>query len=130
MSQLFGIPLTLGYEQRCKQLVGHNIALWDVLASCQREGSLDSNIKTNSIVTNNFNDFFSKQDKIAAVFFNGAKAEKEYVKQVVSHLYKQHAHIEYQRLPSTSPAMALMSYEQKATHWFVIKKILDAGINR
>jgi len=124
MSQFFCISLTVDYEQRCKQLVAHNIALWDVLASCQREGSLDSNIKTNSIVTNNFNDFFSRQDKITAVFFNGTKAEKEYLKHVIPRLDKQYSQIKYQRLPSTSPAMASMSYEQKTTHWSIVKKIL------
>ncbi len=123
MSQLFGISLTLSYEQRCKQLVLGNIALWDVLARCQRKGSLDSNIINDSIVTNNFNDFFNTQHKITTVFFNGAKAEKEYVKLVIPHLNEQHTHIQYQRLPSTSPAMASMSYEQKAAQWSIIKGV-------
>jgi len=126
MSQLFGVSLALDYQQRCKQLVLYNIALWDVLARCQRKGSLDSNIINNSIVTNNFNDFFNIQNKVTAVFFNGAKSEKEYVKQVIPHLKKQHAHIQYQRLPSTSPAMASISFEQKTTHWSIIKEVLYA----
>ena len=124
MSQLFSIPLELEYEQRCSQLIRNNIALWDVLASCQRTGSLDSNISSNSIVTNDFNTFLHDHNDIVYVFFNGTKAEKEYVKRVIPSLDEVHVHIQYQRLPSTSPAMASITLEQKIDHWSIVKKVL------
>ncbi len=127
MSQLFSISLNLNYEQRCKQLIHYNMALWDVMAHCQRTGSLDTNIKNKSIRTQNFNDFFHLHNKINAVFFNGTKAEKEYNKRVAPHLDPQHAHLQYQRLPSTSPAMATLSHEQKAIQWSIVKQVLYAS---
>ena len=45
MQQLFGISLELTYQQRCQLLTTQGIALWDVIAHCERPGSLDSAIK-------------------------------------------------------------------------------------
>jgi TDG/mug DNA glycosylase family protein len=72
--------------------------------------SLDSGIENASIVPNDFAAFFSSHPKIARVYFNGAKAEKYYRKHVLRP-------IAYERLPSTSPVNASMSYDRKLAAW-------------
>ena len=83
MADIVGFERTLTYRQRTSILQQAGIALWDVLYSCRRPGSLDSKIETSSIVTNDFNTFFTNHPRIRIIFFNGAKAEQEFRKRVV-----------------------------------------------
>lgn len=105
------------YVQRRALLLKNNIAVWDVLQSCDREGSLDSAIKVDSVSVNNFNDFFLTQKCIKTVFFNGAMAEKTYSKYVLPGLQSSFSEIDYHKLPSTSPAHAAMTIQQKTECW-------------
>jgi len=118
MSELLGTDPDSPYEQRTQALKSARIALWDVLRSCRRKGSLDSNIDHESLVPNDFAAFFLNHPQITRVFFNGAKAEQCYRKhmQPVTGIES----IEYLRLPSTSPANASFSYERKLDAWRVI----------
>jgi hypoxanthine-DNA glycosylase len=120
MFELFGSNEIFNYEQRKQLLLDNNIAAWDVLKSCYREGSLDSDIDNSTIEANDFNSFFKKHAKITAVFFNGTKAEQLFKKEVLNNL-KQHQHLKYYKLPSTSPAHAAMSKEEKLLKWKLIK---------
>ncbi|MBT8129110.1 MAG: DNA-deoxyinosine glycosylase [Gammaproteobacteria bacterium] len=114
----------LDYEQRKSLLLENRIALWDVLNTCQRKGSLDSSIRNETTIVNDFNTFFKDHSGIEAVYFNGALAQQEYRKQVLPKLDKKFASIEQQRLPSTSPAMASLTREQKLRQWKTILKYL------
>lgn len=116
IGDLLGAGPDLPYESRIRILKSHGIAVWDVLASCTRTSSLDSDIDQGSIVTNDFESFFLAHPDITAVFFNGAIAEKYFHRCVQSLPCSLH----YQRLPSTSPAHAAMSYQQKLRAWAVI----------
>ena len=116
---VLGLDPTDAYEKRKAALVRHKIAVWDVLASCVREGSLDSDIDDSSIVANDFAAFFNSHPHVARVCFNGAKAESVYRKHVLPHLAAERA-VQYVRLPSTSPAHAGMRLEAKAEAWRVI----------
>ena len=118
MGELLGTDPGSPYEQRIQALKSARIALWDVLYSCRRKGSLDSNIDHESLVPNDFAAFFLNHPQITRVFFNGAKAEQCYRKhmQPVTGIES----IEYLRLPSTSPANASFSYERKLDAWRVI----------
>lgn len=90
------------YDDRLQILRKHRIALWDVLASCEREGSLDSAISDEQ--SNDFAAFFQEFPKIKKICFNGGKAHqafKKYHKALLADL-----HIEAIALPSTSPANA------------------------
>jgi hypoxanthine-DNA glycosylase len=115
MAELLGFDPGIAYEARLHELKTARIALWDVLQSCTRVGSLDAKIDTGSITVNDFQGFFATHDKIRAVLFNGAKAEsayRQYVRPNVSAIP-----LSYQRLPSTSPAHAALSYQQKLQAW-------------
>jgi hypoxanthine-DNA glycosylase len=75
MSQLLQMDPRAPYEDRVRLVKNAGIAVWDVLQSCIREGSLDSNIERDTLVANDFHAFFRAHKKITHVFFNGAKAE-------------------------------------------------------
>ena len=119
ISLLSGVH-NLEYEQRKALLLQNRIALWDVLNTCQRKGSLDSSIRNETVVVNDFGSFYSEHPKIRSVFFNGARAQQEYNKRVLPALDQKFCGISYMRLPSTSPAMASLSREQKLKAWRII----------
>jgi len=117
MQQILNVDKIESYAERLKLLQQHRIALWDVMQNCVREGSLDSAIKSSSVVANNFLNFFQSNNNIQSVFFNGARAEQEYRKHVLPDVKSFFPDMKYTRLPSTSPAMASMNREQKLVIW-------------
>ncbi len=124
IENLFCDQSTLTYTQRKHLLTENKIALWDVLKSCQRPGSLDSSIVASSIIVNDFSTFFSNNTDIKNVFFNGATAEKEFHRWVMPTLSPKQKKLSILRLPSTSPAMASMSKNEKLRQWEIVKKTL------
>ena len=122
MATLFEFEYEEIYEERVRRLKNNNIALWDVMQACERQGSLDSAIIDNTIAENDFESFYRSHPHISHVFFNGTKAEKEYFKRVRPKLSIEDKGIEYTRLPSTSPAMARLSFDEKLLEWSNIKK--------
>ncbi|MEO8343909.1 MAG: DNA-deoxyinosine glycosylase [Gallionella sp.] len=115
MGELVGAYPELPYEDRLKILRSRGIALWDVLGSCVRKSSLDAHIEMDSAVPGDFKSFFRQHPHITEVFFNGTKAEQCFLKYVLPTL--KPTSLRYQRLPSTSPANAGISYEQKLLAW-------------
>lgn len=115
IGEITGSIPSLSYQRRTELLKSAGIALWDVLASCKRQSSMDADIDENSIHPNDFESFFLTHRHITRVFFNGAMAEKCYRKHVLPRL--ESLPLNYQRLPSTSPANASMPYEQKLNVW-------------
>jgi TDG/mug DNA glycosylase family protein len=113
MGELVGAHPHLSYEERLHKLTSSHITLWDALASCERESSLDTHIRNET--ANDFATFFAQHPHITHVFFNGAKAEQSFNKFV---LKKQKLPpLNFQRLPSTSPAHAGMQYAEKMKVW-------------
>ena len=121
MGELVGAAPALPYKARIQKLKSAGIALWDVLASCRRHSSMDSDIEADSICPNDFESFFRKHPHITHVFFNGTMAEQCFHKYV--RYLPDNRPLHYQRLPSTSPANASMSYKQKLNAWRVILSI-------
>lgn len=121
MAALLGFDAAATYAERAEALIRNKIALWDVLAACVREGSLDSAIDERSIVANDFSAFFRSHPKVQRVCFNGAKAEAVYRKHVLPQLKTKRV-IEYLRLPSTSPAHAGMRLADKLELWKAVKE--------
>ena len=119
MGELVGAGPERAYEERLSFLKSSGIALWDVLASCERkESSLDSCIKNES--ANDFAEFFTQYPHITKVFFNGSKAEQSFNKLVQKNNMQTLPSLKFHRLPSTSPAHAGMRYEEKLQAWRVI----------
>ena len=94
-------------------LLSHGVALWDVIASCDIQGSADStitNVKVNDLK------LILDRAPIKKIFVNGRKAES---------LYKQYIEPVLQRpacyLPSTSPANAATKLPQLVEKWQIIR---------
>jgi len=108
---IFGFDALAPYEGRVAALTGHGVAVWDVLRSCRRVGSLDSAVEPDSMVANDFGQLFERHPQITRVFFNGAAAEKNF-----NRLVRVTPDLRYRRLPSTSPAQT-MRYADKLAAW-------------
>ena len=91
-------PYSDDYSKKKDLLLRHHIALWDVLASCEREGSLDSNITDE--VPNPIGQLLTDYPSIRYILFNGGKAYQSF-KKYFPDLLEQ---IAWQQMPSTSPA--------------------------
>lgn len=122
MESLFSIRRDLPYSQRLKALNNVGIGLWDVFAECEREGSLDSAIRQQTARCNDFAALFAQHPAIAHVFFNGQTAAVAFERYVLAqHEQSPVRHV----LPSTSPANATMSFDQKRQAWQKIRQVLD-----
>ena len=121
MGELFGFDHRADYDLRISEIRKLPIILWDSLQSCHRPGSLDSSIAIESARANDFPSLLKRFSEVRAIFFNGATSEKYFRRLALSKLPAA-AGIELVRLPSTSPANAGMSFEQKLTAW---RRLLD-----
>ena len=125
MEDLFAVPMTAHYADRVSALLNAGIAVWDVLQSCERAGSLDADIVDVGSQVNDFMAFLQDYPDIAYVFFNGHKAEQVFRRQVLTQLPASViSGIRCQRLPSTSPAHAGMSYAEKLQHWQALRLVM------
>jgi TDG/mug DNA glycosylase family protein len=95
----------------CKQ---SGILLWDVLSSCERQGSLDSAIKQPE--ANDFEALFKNYPNLKVVLFNGKAAQNLFEKQVMKK-QKLPDDLIFFSLPSTSPANAQLTFENKRVLW-------------
>ena len=103
------------YENKKSLLLKNKIALWDVIADCERQGSLDSNIKEENV--NDFISLLKNYPRITKIFFNGKKAYTSFRKNVGF----SNPSIEYIGLPSTSPANTI-GINEKIKLW---RKIVE-----
>ncbi len=115
------------YAIRTARLREGGIALWDVMHSCVRETSLDSDIEETSIIANPFGDFLDDHPQIHTICFNGAKAAAAWRRHVLPQLPRA-GDIVYHRLPSTSPANASIRYAAKFEAWRAV--LATAGARR
>jgi hypoxanthine-DNA glycosylase len=109
LSALLGEELvSLSYAQRLRQLREHGLGLWDVIAECRREGSLDSAIRDAR-----YNDLASLRQRapqLLAVAHNGGQSARAMPATAALGLAVH-------RLPSSSPAHASWSFERKLAAW-------------
>jgi hypoxanthine-DNA glycosylase len=110
----------LAYEKRLEILVDHKIALWDVINTCRRKGSLDADIS--DVVVNDLTGFMNEHPSVQAIFCNGRKSEQLFERYAVPLLGDRAAQLELRYLPSSSPAHASMTKQVKAEKWCVIRK--------
>lgn len=114
MGELFGAGLDKSYAERCRILCAHGVAVWDVLQSCVRAGSLDADITDET--PNDFPAFFAAHPHITHVFLNGGKAAASFRKYIRDYPPS----VTVMALPSTSPAHAGMAQAEKLKRWAVI----------
>jgi hypoxanthine-DNA glycosylase len=103
------------YASRCRSLRERGIAVWDVLSSSVRPGSLDADIDMTSAVANDFGAFLSAHGHIRLVCFNGRQAQAMFRRLVQPGLSGQP--LEFALLPSTSPAHASLTIAEKLERW-------------
>lgn len=115
MAPLLQIQSDAPYHQKLAALRSSPFALWDVLKSCKRTGSLDSSIEADTQKINDFQTLFTQHPAITHIFFNGGKAETCFKRYVLS--ANSLTHMKLSRLPSTSPANARLPFEDKAEIW-------------
>ncbi len=118
MGDLLGAGPALPYEQRLHKLTAAGIALWDVIAACERYGSLDADIVAGSVQANDFVAFFATHPGIERIYFNGTAAEAAFLRHVLPTLGE--CRPQRHRLPSTSPAHAARGYAEKLSAWSVL----------
>jgi len=116
VGSICGFDAEMPYARRIAALRAAGIAVWDVVASCVRAGSLDSSIDERSIVPNPFAGFLDTHLRIERVCFNGRRAEAAW-RRHVRHELPVMRELEYRLLPSTSPAHAGLSYQRKLRAW-------------
>ncbi len=119
MEELFAIPKDLPYAERTLRLTRENIALWDVIRGCTREGSADSRIRHH--VTNDIAGFVCLHPTLRLIALNGSTTGRLY------HRLTEVAGLNSVTLPSTSPAHAAMLFSEKVRAWEIVKTatILD-----
>jgi hypoxanthine-DNA glycosylase len=115
MGALFGFAPESPYNERADALRAAGVALWDVLDTCIRPGSLDSAIRLETAGINDFPHFLASHPGIRHLFFNGATAESIFRRRVLPELAGMPLHLT--RLPSTSPANAGLSFAEKLAAW-------------
>jgi len=109
LGALWQLPLpTMAYRERVAALLSHGLGVWDVYGTCDREGSLDANIRNAEV-----NDFAWVQRAcplLQAVAHNGGESFRHarHTEQLGLPVYK---------LPSTSAANASWSFDRKLSAW-------------
>lgn len=112
LGAIWGIDLkAMAYPQRLAELRRRGLALWDVYASCRREGSLDSAIE--AAVPNDLASLRERCPRLEAVAHNGGESAR--FMRVTRTLG-----LPVHRLPSTSPANASWSFERKRAAWLAV----------
>ena len=101
----------LDYQQKLKILLQNNIALWDTIKSCKRDGSLDSDIQNET--PNDIYGLLKKFPKLKTICLNGNKSYSTFKKYFPDLLEKYSCH----KMPSTSPANAKYSLDTLIKDW-------------
>jgi len=112
----FAQPTRDDYAARCEWLLARGLGLWDVYASCERQGSLDARIR--HPVCNDFAALEKRCPQLSAVAHNGSES------------YKHACRLESlgwqtYKLPSTSAANAAWSLERKVAAWRAAMQAVD-----
>ena len=112
LAEIFCCELPSSNENKKALLLRNHIALWDVIASCDIEGSDDSSIR--NVVPNDLR-IITKTADIKRIFTNGGTADKLYRRYLL-----QQTGLAATRLPSTSPANAGSNLERLSKAWEIV----------
>ena len=118
MESLLGIPAQSDYEEKIHLLNDAGVGLWDVIASCKREGSLDAGIDVSSEIYNEFEDSLRSRFRVSRICCNGLKAYDSFMRRIMPNLPGDIvARLEVFCLPSTSPANASFKMDDLLLPW-------------
>lgn len=116
MRQLLRMPESASYEARLRALQAAGFALWDVLAECRREGSLDASIEGKSARANNIAALLKQHPGITLICLNGTTVQTLFRRHVAK-TQALPANVTVLTLPSTSPANARLTPQAKYEAW-------------
>jgi hypoxanthine-DNA glycosylase len=109
LAELLGEPLAeMPYRRRLRRVLAHRLGIWDVLDACDREGSGDASICNQK--ANQFARLHRLAPRLATVAFNG-QAAGQFAAEFAAAGFRTAV------LPSSSPAHAGRSFEQKLAVW-------------
>lgn len=117
MASLLAVDWPTDYLARYGLLQQQQVGLWDVLAQCERPGSLDSAIKKQSIQINDISSLVARHSECRAIALNGGKAAELFKRYVLPSNPVLYAPLKLIELPSTSPANARLSLADKTCIW-------------
>ncbi|KGR82426.1 MULTISPECIES: DNA-deoxyinosine glycosylase [Lysinibacillus] len=122
IGELLEIAIPNEYTERIALLKNNAIGLWDTIATCEREGSLDAAIRNEK--PNDFQTLFEQYPNIQLVLFNGAKAFEVFKKHIGLELLDGRA---YKKMPSTSPIPGknIKTFTEKLEDWRIIQSYLS-----
>ncbi len=123
MAALFGVAHDAPYEARVVALNARGLGLWDVLAACERPGSLDAAIVPGSERPNDLAGLLAATPSLAVVALNGGTAARLFDRHVAPRLSSAPRVL---RLPSTSPAHAAMGFAAKCDAWRALAEAMEA----
>lgn len=112
LGALIGFDAELPYAERLDAVTAAGVALWDVVHSCRRVGSLDANIDRKTLVLNDFDAFLTQHPTIERGFVNGLTAYTLFQRADIA--------LPAARLPSSSGALT-MSFADKLAAWQMIR---------
>lgn len=120
MEALFGVPARNSYPERLEGLKAAGAALWDVVGACTREGSSDASIR--EVEANDIPGFLNLHQTVRTVALNGRAAE-HWLRCTHPAVWERQG-VRVLALPSTSPAHARLSIEEKIEAW---RGVVEAG---
>lgn len=111
------------YEAKLTFLQNDHVALWDVLETFERKGSLDSSLRQTK--PNDFARFLQAYPSLRHIVFNGSKAQKLFRQLVQRNLGEAAQDVNYITLPSTSstPGKHVKTTDDKIEEWAVLKNL-------
>lgn len=110
------IPVSLSYQERLSAALERGIGFWDVVAEAERPGSLDSNIASSTVHYNPIDQLILSLPKLTAIILNGGAAMTLFRRAGFDRVAAERG-IDFFQLPSTSPAHASLSYDEKRVAW-------------
>lgn len=123
MGELYGAGRDQPYPLRVERLLSQQIGVWDVLAECDRPGSLDGSILPDSEIPNDIPGLLQRHPGIAVIALNGGKAQQSFRRHVEPRLNRATLdRLRVLAMPSTSPANAGIPLAIKRAQW---QRLLD-----
>jgi hypoxanthine-DNA glycosylase len=120
VSALFGVDLgAMPYPDRVDEARRRGLAIWDVYAACQREGSLDSAIR--EALPNDLAALVRQLPRLRGIGHNGSESAR-------AMRLTRALGVPVWRLPSTSPAHASWSFERKCEAWRAVFRACGLGV--